>query len=78
MNPFLTRYLTGCYVYGTIRNLVYAPNLKENEYIIDRMGKFFGYTAGMPILAPVCVLIDLRNLEHCVRKMPGKIDTSPW
>jgi hypothetical protein len=78
MNPLLTRYLTGCYVYGVVRNLVYAPKMKKEEYITDRFGTFFMYTMVMPIHAPVSVMRDLRNVEHVLRKMPGPIDRSPW
>jgi hypothetical protein len=24
------------------------------------------------------VMVDIKNLEHVVRKMPGQIDRSPW
>lgn len=78
MHPFMTRYLAGCYVYGAVRNLVYAPKMKKEEYVTDRFGRFFMYTMAMPVLAPVSMMRDLRNIEHIVRKMPGPIDRSPW
>lgn len=78
MNTLLTRYMVGCYVYGTARNLVYVPEMKKDEYILDRIIRFSMWTAASPILAPTYIYCDLRNIEHKLRKMPGKIDTSPW
>ena len=78
MNPLLVKYITGCYVYGTIRNLVYIPKIKENEYMIDRVIQFCVLTAATPIMAPTYLYCDLRNIEHKLRKMPGKIEMNPW
>jgi hypothetical protein len=78
MNTVLTRYFAGCYIYGTLRNLVYAPKIKENEYIIDHVAKFCAWTAATPIMAPTFLYCDLRNIEQKLRKMPGPIDKSPW
>lgn len=78
MNTLLVKYFTACYVYGTARNLVYVPKMKENEYVIDRVVKFCVWTAASPIMAPTFLYCDLRNLEQKLRKMPGPIDTSPW
>lgn len=68
MNPLLTRYLAGCYVYGTIRNLVYAPKMKNEEYVIDRIIKFGVWTAVTPIMAASYLYCDLRNIER-----PGRL-----
>jgi hypothetical protein len=74
----LHRYLAGCYVYGVVRNLVYAPKMKKEEYITDRIIKFSAWTAASPILAPTYLYCDLKNIEQILRKMPGPIDRSPW
>ena len=66
------------YTYGAIRNLIYAPKIKDSEYFTDRFCTFIGYTVGSPILLPAYMLMDLKNIEHIVRKMPGKIDRRPW
>jgi hypothetical protein len=74
----LHRYLAGCYVYGVVRNLVYAPKMKKEEYITDRIIKFSVWTAVTPIMAPTYLYCDLKNIEQVLRKMPGPIDRSPW
>ena len=74
----LARYLAGCYVYGVVRNLVYAPKMKKDEYITDRVVKFSVLTLASPIMAPTYLYCDLKNIEHVMRKLPGSIDRSPW
>ena len=74
----LARYLAGCYVYGVVRNLVYAPKMKKDEYITDRVVKFSILTLASPIMAPTYLYCDLKNLEQILRKLPGPIDRSPW
>jgi hypothetical protein len=74
----LHRYLAGCYVYGVVRNLVYAPKMKKEEYITDRIIKFSMLTLGSPIMTPAYLYLDLKNIEQIIRKMPGPIDRSPW
>jgi hypothetical protein len=74
----LARYLAGCYVYGVVRNLVYAPKMKKDEYITDRVVKFSILTLASPIMAPTYLYCDLKNIEHVLRKLPGSIDRSPW
>jgi hypothetical protein len=74
----LARYLAGCYVYGVVRNLVYAPKMKKDEYITDRVVKFSILTLASPIMAPTYIYCDLKNIEHVLRKLPGSIDRSPW
>jgi hypothetical protein len=74
----LARYLAGCYVYGVVRNLVYAPKMKKDEYITDRVLKFSMLTVASPIMAPTYLYCDLKNIEHVLRKLPGSIDRSPW
>lgn len=77
MNP-MHKWFAFSFAYGGIRNLVYAPKMKENEYITDILCTYFAYTAASPILTPAFVLVDLKNIEHIIRKMPGKIDKRPW
>ena len=78
MNHLVTKYMIGCYVYGAARNLVYAPKMKKEEYMIDRIIKFSMWTAVTPIMAPTYLYYDLRNIENKLRKMPGAIDRTPW
>jgi len=78
MNPIMQKWCTFTFLYGGIRNLVYAPKLKENEYITERIGVYFIYTMASPILVPTYMMVDLKNIEHIVRKMPGKINKTPW
>lgn len=66
------------YTYGAIRNLVYAPKIKESEYFTDRICTFVAYTAASPIMLPAYLLMDIKNIEHIARKMPGSIDRRPW
>lgn len=77
MNP-IHRYYAASVVYGAARNLVYVPKLKENEYVLDRVLRFGMWTVAAPCLAPAFLYIDLKNLEHKLRKMPGSIDRRPW
>lgn len=77
MNP-IHKWCAFAYAYGATRNLVYAPKMKETEYFTDRLGTFIMYTVGSPIMLPAYMIIDIKNIEHIVRKMPGKVDTRPW
>jgi hypothetical protein len=52
--------------------------MKKEEYLIDRVSKVIVYTFGAPILFPVFIYRDLKNIEHIVRKMPGPIDRGFW
>ena len=74
----LNRYLAGCYAYGVVRNLIYAPKMKKEEYITDRILKFSMLTVVSPIMAPTYLYCDLKNIEKILRKMHGPIDRSPW
>lgn len=78
MHPVMSKYLAVCYVYGAARNLVYAPKMKKEEYMIDRIIKFSVFTLASPIMAPTYLYCDLKNIENKLRKMPGAIDRSPW
>jgi hypothetical protein len=78
MEKIFVRYAVATYTYGALRTIAYAPALKKEEYVIDRAGRVFIYTIAAPFTALGYLLIDLRNLEHVVRKMPGQIDRSPW
>jgi hypothetical protein len=70
--------LIGTCMYGAARNLMYAPRIREDEYVTDRIVKFAVLTIASPILTPTYLLHDLKNLEHTIRGMPGPIDRSPW
>ena len=68
----------GSFAYGAARNLIYAPKMKDTDYITDRIGVFCIYTAATPLLCLAYLLVDLKNIERVVRKMPGPIDRRPW
>jgi hypothetical protein len=78
MEKIFVRYAVTTYTYGTLRSIAYAPPLKKEEYVTDRARRIFMHTISAPFMAPGSLLIDLKNLEHVVRKMPGPIDRSPW
>jgi hypothetical protein len=78
MEKIFVRYAVTTYTYGTLRAIAYAPPLKKEEYVTDRARRIFMHTIAAPFMAPGSLLIDLKNLEHVVRKMPGPIDRSPW
>lgn len=78
MEKAFMKYCAGAFAYGLVRTLAYAPPLKKDEYVMDRVGKTLGATLIAPWSFPVCIYTDLRNLEHKVRKMPGSIDRYPW
>jgi hypothetical protein len=77
MNPYKIA-AAGVYVYGALRMIVYAPPLKPEDYITERIGKVLLWTSITPIHAPLWICQDLHNLEHKLRKMPGPIDRFPW
>jgi hypothetical protein len=78
MEKIFVRYAVTTYTYGTMRTIAYAPPLKKEEYVTERVGCILVYTLSSPFMAPGYLFKDLRNLEHRVRKMPGPIDRSPW
>lgn len=78
MEKAFVKYCTGAFTYGLVRTVAYAPPLKKDEYVMDRVGKTLGAVIIAPWATPVCIYTDLRNLEHRVRKMPGPIDRYPW
>ena len=78
MEKALLQYCIGAYTYGTMRTIAYAPPLKKEEYVTDRVARAFMHTLSAPFMAPGYLFTDLKNLEHTVRKMPGPIDRSPW
>jgi hypothetical protein len=78
MEKAFLKYAIGAYTYVTLRTVVYAPPLEKDEYIIDRASRAIMYTLTAPFAAPIWIYADLKNLEHVVRKMPGRIDRSPW
>ena len=72
------RYIIGSWVYGFARTMAYTPKLKEDDYVIDRIGKIIAWTGVAPICSPILFLTDLKNLEHKLRNMPGPINRFPW
>ena len=78
MEKVIIKYCIGAYTYGTMRTIAYAPPLKREEYVMDRVGSIFVHTLSAPFVAPGYLFKDLKNLEHVARKMPGPIDRSPW
>ena len=72
------RYIIASCAYGFVRTLMYAPPLRENEYIVDRIAKVATVTAISPCIAPVTLAVDIHNLEHKLRKMPGDVNRTPW
>jgi hypothetical protein len=60
------------------RFAVYAEPIQKDDYIVDYTASFLKSALLTPFLVPAYVYIDLRNIEHVVRKMPGKIDKSLW
>ena len=78
MEKAIVRYAASTYMYGVMRSVAYAPPLKKEEYVTDRVGCIFMHTISAPFMAPGYLFTDLKNLEHVVRKMPGSIDRKPW
>ena len=78
MEKALLQYCIGAYTYGALRTIAYAPPLKKDEYVTDRVGRVFMHAISSPFMAPGYIFKDIRNFEHFVRKMPGPIDRSPW
>jgi hypothetical protein len=74
----MNKFIASTYAYGLVRSIAYAPPMKKEEYLIDRVSKVIVYTFGAPILFPVFIYRDLKNIEHVVRKMPGPIDSGFW
>ena len=72
------KYCIGACTYGTMRTVAYAPPLKKDEYVTERVGCILVHTLSSPFMVPGYLFKDLRNFEHRVRKMPGPIDRSPW
>jgi len=72
------KYAIGAYTYVALRTALHAPPLEKDEYMIDRASRAVMYTLTAPFSAPIYIYVDLKNLEHVVRKMPGRIDRSPW
>ena len=78
MEKIFIKYSITAYTYGALRTVAYAPPFKKEEYVTDRVGRIFMHTLSAPFMAPGYVFVDLKNLEHVVRKMPGPIDRTPW
>ena len=78
MEKILLKYCLGAYTYGALRTIAYAPPFKKEEYVTERVGLVIMYKLTTPFTAPGYLFVDLKNLEHVVRKMPGPIDRRPW
>jgi hypothetical protein len=78
MEKIFIKYCIGAYTYGAVRTMAYAPPLKKDEYVTERVGCVFIHTISSVFMAPGYLFKDIRNLEHVIRKMPGPIDKSPW
>jgi hypothetical protein len=76
MNQY--KILAGVYVYGAARTIMYAPPLEKTDYITKRIAMCVLFTAVVPFHAPFLICMDIHNLEHKIRKMPGPIDRFPW
>lgn len=74
----MKRYIAVSCVYGFFRTALMAPPLEPNEYMTDRMGKAMVYTVVAPVGLPTYLYIDMKNIEHRMREMPGKVDRFPW
>jgi hypothetical protein len=78
MDKIFIKYCIGTYVYGVGRTVVYAPPLKKEDYITDRIKVAILSAVTAPFALPNNIYTDLKNLEHVVRKMPGPINRRPW
>ena len=78
MEKVFIKYCIGAYTYGALRTIAYAPALKKDEYVTERIGCILINTVSSVFMAPGYVFKDIKNLEHVLRKMPGPIDRSPW
>lgn len=78
MDKILIKYCIGAYTYGAVRTIAYAPPLKKDDYVTERVGCVLIHSVSATFMAPGYVFKDIRNLEHVIRKMPGPIDRSPW
>lgn len=72
------RYIIASWAYGFVRTLVYAPPMKKDEYITDRIAKVAASTFISPCIAPITLAVDIHNIEHTLRKIPGEINRKPW
>ena len=78
MEKAIIKYCIGAYTYGAVRTIAYAPPLKKDEYVTERIGCILIYTVSSIFMTPGYIFKDIRNFEHVIRKMPGPIDRSPW
>jgi hypothetical protein len=78
MEKVFVKYCLGACAYGFVRTVAYAPPMKKEEYLTDRVGKTVFFTMLAPWSVPKYIYTDLKNLEHRARKMPGAIDRDPW
>lgn len=73
----LGKYCAAAYAYGFLRSAV-GPKLEPGEYITDRMGKIMMYTVIAPVALPSYIYLDMKAIEHIVRKMPGNVERFPF
>ena len=78
MEKAFVKYCMGAYTYGLVRTVAYAPPMKKDEYVTDRVVKTLFSIIFSPWAVPKYIYTDLKNIEHRVRKMPGPIDRDPW
>lgn len=78
MEKAFVKYCIGACSYGFVRTVAYAPPMKKDEYVTDRVGKTVFFTMLAPWSVPKYIYTDLKNLEHRARKMPGPVDRDPW
>ena len=78
MNPtVLARYLLGSSAYGFTRAVMYSTPMKSDDYFTDRFGRCVLSACIAPFVSPMYLATDIHNLEHVIRKMPGKLRTYP-
>lgn len=77
-HPYVQRYIIGTWTYGFTRMIAYAPPMKHDEYVIDRINKTVMWTCATPLFLHILIYADIKNLERKMRKMPGPLDRFPW
>jgi hypothetical protein len=78
MEKTFIKYCIGASTYGLVRTFAYAPPMKKDEYIIDRVIRTLFFTMLSPCVVPNYIYRDMKNIEHRIRKMHGPMDRNPW
>ena len=73
----MEKYCAAAYAYGFLRSAV-GPKLEPGEYITDRMGQIMIHTVIAPVALPSYIYMDMKAIEHVVRKMPGNVERFPF